>query len=245
MRERENDTNKHLSQEEEIHLAKLIEVGRAARVTLAKNPDLNRREKLALEAQIRKGFDARTRLIVTNLGLVGDSARRYLGRGMEYWDIFQNGTEGLIRAVDKFDYRRGHRFSTLAVWWIDSRISEKFGKLKNKDANGRHLLSLDTPLENEDGNETPLGELIRENALSVEEGAEASIRNQGVIEAFENLLTPQQKEIILNHYFRGMPVVEIAEEMGIHRVSVHKLEKKALDVVRGSPFAAALKNSLD
>src|SRR3972149_7156416 len=109
-----------LTKEEEVGLAKLLEVGRAARVKLANNPEVCGTERSKLTEQIRNGFAARANLIVSNLGLVGGITRSYLNRGMGYKDVFQNGSLGLIRAVDKFDYRRGHRLSTLAFWWINA-----------------------------------------------------------------------------------------------------------------------------
>jgi RNA polymerase sigma factor (sigma-70 family) len=117
--------------------------------------------------------------------------------------------------------------------------------MKHRDANGKLSLSLDAPLKDDSGNDISLGELLPENTLSVEEKVEESIRHQTIIEALENLLIPQQKKVILKRYFEGVPVGEVAEEMKIHSVTVHKIKRKAFDTIRKSPYAAALQNSSD
>jgi RNA polymerase primary sigma factor len=83
--------------------------------------------KAQLEQQIRAGNLARRRLMEANLRLVVNMAKHYTGRGLTLLDLIQEGNLGLMRAVDKFDYRRGHKFSTLATWWIRQAITRALG----------------------------------------------------------------------------------------------------------------------
>jgi RNA polymerase primary sigma factor len=114
-----------LTAAEEVELAKRIEVGvYAARRLDHPDDDLGaavaRRD---LRRLVRDGDRARTRLVEANLRLVVSVARRYAGRGMAFLDLVQEGNIGLIRAVEKFDYAKGYKFSTYATWWIRQAIS--------------------------------------------------------------------------------------------------------------------------
>jgi RNA polymerase primary sigma factor len=110
-----------LSPEEEVVLARRVEAGRAAERALATQA-LDRGERLRRESAARAGRAARERLIVSNLRLVAHVARRFVGRGVPYLDLLQEGNIGLQRAVDKFEWRRGFKFSTYAHWWIRQAI---------------------------------------------------------------------------------------------------------------------------
>ena len=111
-----------LSAREEINLAQRIETGRLAREELAHGQvEKDRREQLV--HAIRDGMEAREHLITANSRLVISVAKKYNNRGVPFLDLIQEGNIGLIRATKKFDYRRGHKFSTYATWWIRQAIT--------------------------------------------------------------------------------------------------------------------------
>jgi RNA polymerase primary sigma factor len=112
-----------LTAEDEVELAKSIEAGLFAEEKLARAAILSRPQRLDLELLARHGVRAKQRLIEANLRLVVSIAKRYVGRGMLFLDLIQEGNLGLIRAVEKFDYTKGYKFSTYATWWIRQAIT--------------------------------------------------------------------------------------------------------------------------
>jgi RNA polymerase nonessential primary-like sigma factor len=112
-----------LTAEQEVELAKKIEAGVFAQHmldTVGTLPAVRREELVAV---IRQGHRAKTHLLEANLRLVVSLAKRYTGRGMPLLDLIQEGNLGLIRAVEKFDYTKGFKFSTYATWWIRQAIT--------------------------------------------------------------------------------------------------------------------------
>ena len=111
-----------LTPEQETELARQVEYGRMARRRLARDGhDLEKTEKL--RRKIERGEEARQHLIKANTRLVVSIAKRYLGHGVPFLDLIQEGNLGLMKAVEKFDYHRGHRLSTYATWWIRQSIT--------------------------------------------------------------------------------------------------------------------------
>ncbi|MHB8669919.1 MAG: sigma-70 family RNA polymerase sigma factor [Acidimicrobiales bacterium] len=112
-----------LSASDEVELAKAIEVGKGATERLASGAPMTRAERGRLETAARAGDEARRRFIQCNLRLVVSIAKRYQSGGLALLDLVQEGNLGLIRAVEKFQYRKGFKFSTYATWWIRQSIS--------------------------------------------------------------------------------------------------------------------------
>ena len=116
-----------LTREEEVKLAKRLKRGRESRRQLARNGH-DSQETARLEHLIKIGEEARRHLIKANTRLVVSIAKRYRGHGVPFLDLIQEGNLGLIKAVEKFDYRRGNRLSTYATWWIRQSISRALGE---------------------------------------------------------------------------------------------------------------------
>ncbi|MPY92393.1 MAG: sigma-70 family RNA polymerase sigma factor, partial [Acidimicrobiia bacterium] len=111
-----------LSREDERRLACLIEDGQAAVLALGKEPGPRGARRRALQRAVEAGEEARRQFIVANLRLVVSIATAYQGAGLPLLDLVQEGNLGLLHAIDKFDWRKGFKFSTYATWWIRQAI---------------------------------------------------------------------------------------------------------------------------
>jgi RNA polymerase primary sigma factor len=116
-----------LSPEQETFLAKKLAQGQTAQKLLEKG-DCDSEEEEALQSSVEEGEEARQDLIQANTRLVVSIAKKYLGRGVPFLDLIQEGNLGLMKAVEKFDYTRGHRLTTYATWWIRQAITRALSK---------------------------------------------------------------------------------------------------------------------
>ena len=112
-----------LTAEEEVSLAKRMETGKKAQLRLNNGRYTSEEKRWELERHIDDGIAAREHLIRANSRLVISVAKKYIGRGVPFLDLIQEGNIGLIRASNKFDYKRGHKFSTYATWWIRQAVT--------------------------------------------------------------------------------------------------------------------------
>jgi RNA polymerase primary sigma factor len=116
-----------LTAEDEVHLARAMEQGRKAKAILESSADIDPEQRATLMRAVVAGEEAKMTFIRSNLRLVISIAKRYTGRGLDLLDLIQEGNLGLIRAVEKFDWRKGFKFSTYATWWIRQAITRGLG----------------------------------------------------------------------------------------------------------------------
>jgi len=272
-----------LSADDEVRLAKRIEAGVYAAELLRRGGDLpaDRRD---LEAVVDDGARAKEHMIRANLRLVVAAARKRRDRTLPLLDLVQEGNLGLIHAVEKFDYTKGYKFSTYAMWWIRQAIQrgtalagrtirlpehtfDQLAKLERTDRAlrqrtdreptveelaeatslsvarvnelrdiGRATVSLDTPVGDE--GDTALGDLLDAGATdSVAETVEREEEIAHLRASVSDLPALERKVISLRYGLtdgRRHTIPQTAEQVGLHRGQVRKLESEALARLRES-----------
>ncbi|MEU5692762.1 sigma-70 family RNA polymerase sigma factor [Actinosynnema sp. NPDC020468] len=168
-----------LTAAQEVELAKRIEAGVFAQHMLETTPGLSEVRRGELRALIRDGHVAKNHLLEANLRLVVSLAKRYTGRGMPLLDLIQEGNLGLIRAVEKFDYTKGFKFSTYATWWIRQAITRGMADQGRTIRLPVHLVEqvnklarIKRDLHQQLGREATTEELARESGLTPEKVAD-------------------------------------------------------------------------
>jgi RNA polymerase sigma factor (sigma-70 family) len=175
------DVGRHdlLTKDDEIRLAQAIETGNAAREKLETTKKLTPTQRRALKREIRHGDEAHRQFVNSNLRLVVSIAKKYQSSGLPLLDIVQEGNLGLIHAVDKFDWRKGFKFSTYATWWIRQAIQRGIANSARVIRLPVHagdmltaLLKLRASLEGSLGRTPTLAELAGEAELPLEKVVE-------------------------------------------------------------------------
>ncbi|MDX2355331.1 sigma-70 family RNA polymerase sigma factor [Dietzia sp. PP-33] len=161
-----------LNAADEVELSKRIEAGLYARHLLATKKRMGPTKKADLKAIVAEGEAARAHLLEANLRLVVSLAKRYTGRGMPLLDLIQEGNLGLIRAMEKFDYAKGFKFSTYATWWIRQAITRGMADQSRTIRLPVHLVEqvnklarIKRELHQQLGREASLDELAEESGI--------------------------------------------------------------------------------
>ena len=250
-----------------------------------------------LEVYVKKANQLRNFFVRANLRLVASMAKKYVGRGIPFLDLIQEGNLGLIKAVERFDHTRGYRFSTYACWWINQAMNrgvfnqtrtvkipayvlEKAGKVWSERAkfveetgiephpieiaskvdmsvenvrqvlesnNGNNMVRLDSPIWNgeratymdymEDSESLPVDSLIAE--VSIPSSIEHALGN----------LEERERDVVKMRfgigYNQSFTLDEIGKNFGLTRERIRQIEKKALQKIRDSASAPALKSLID
>ena len=202
-----------------------------------RRPLLTAREEQALARAAERGdMEARRVLIESNLRLVVATARKYQGRGVPLLDLIQEGTLGLIRAAEKFDWRLGFKFSTYAVWWIRQSIRRALAyqapgmRAPVRTGIGPQVVSLDQSLADED--EITLGETIQDNeAVDPLDAVDKEFERERLRAALD-VLEPVERWIVETHYgidTDPRTLREIGAALGLTAPRIGQIEARALE----------------
>jgi RNA polymerase primary sigma factor len=259
---REMGQQQLLSAEEEVQLAKEIEAGNGA-MEIATTTELDQDESFDNSRIVEIGDAARAHLIRANTRLVVSIAKKYRGRGLQFLDLIQEGNVGLMKAVEKYDYRRGNRFSTYALYQIAQELEQELGRqptaeeiAENMDLpaervrwmlrTSRQPVHLERPVGDE--SDAELGDFIED--VELPQPAETVANNMLTEEIGEILdqLTPREARILRLRYGlqdgESRTLKEVGEMFGLSRERIRQLEKEALRKLRHPNFAGHLRQYL-
>jgi RNA polymerase primary sigma factor len=203
-------------------------------------------DEVRLAKRIERGdLSAKERMIESNMGLVYALAGHYRGRGVPFDDLVQEGVVGLIRAVERFDHRRGRRFSTYAAWWIRHSFMDALDKARpiripaaaarqraQRDL-PRVTASLDEPI-GEDG--TPLYEVIADDDAQAPWQRAADVETQRQVWSMLRMMPPRHREVLVRRYGlvgdRVETHAQIGARLGVGEERTRQLEREALHRLR-------------
>ena len=263
---------------------------------IGKVPLLSSEDEIELAKKIELGDDdAKQRLTEANLRLVVSIAKRYVGRGMQFLDLIQEGNLGLIKAVEKFDYRKGYKFSTYATWWIRQAITraiadqartiripvhmvETINRLVRVSSQllqelgrepvpeeiaaradmqvdrvreimkvSQEPVSLETPIGEEE--DSHLGDFIQDEQVAVPaDAATFTMLHEQLMEVLDTLTEREQKVLKLRFGLddgRPRTLEEVGKEFNVTRERIRQIEAKALRKLRHPSRSKKLKDYLD
>ena len=262
-----------LTADEEVELAQRIEKGRISREELAR-VNVTHERRLELRKNIEDSWAARDHLITANSRLVISVAKKYMGRGVPFLDLIQEGNIGLIRATKKFDYRRGHKFSTYATWWIRQavtraiadqgrtiRVPVHMGDQINKLLRYQHQLTqklgrdpsveelaaeLETPTDDEE--DSVLGDFIEDDEAPAPSDSATYNLLKEHLQTILNDLPPREVRILQLRYGlldgQAYTLEEVGNKMGVTRERVRQIEAQALSRLRHPSVQKILRDYL-